>query len=231
MTSRRYFALAVLVLFAVTGCDFGSRSSGVGGSTNDAILRIVNATGTALDLTSGGQVVGGSGHVTAGATGDCIHVDPAGPALGLREAGSMSDLGSFDPTIMARTSYTVLAYTSDVGSIETLTLVDAFAPTSGLAGLRIVDVAPTLGSLDVYVTPRSGPLGVPSTASIGYGSDTGFFEVNPGASQVRFTTATTSSVVFDAGTINLLPGQRATLVLSQPAGAAGTPVAKLIPAC
>jgi hypothetical protein len=94
-----------------------------------------------------------------------------------------------------------------------------------------VDVAPTLGSLDVYVTPRSGPLGAPSTASIGYGSDTGFFEVNPGPSQVRFTTATTSTIVFDAGTINLLPGQLATLVLSQPAGAAGTPVAKLIPAC
>lgn len=230
MTSRRSLALAVLVLLAATGCDFGSRSSGVGGSTNDALLRIVNATGTALDLTSGGQVVGGSGHVTAGATGTCIHVDPAGPALGLREAGAVSDLGSFAPTIAPRTSYTVLAYTSDIGSIRTFTLVDAFTPTSGLAGLRIVDVAPSLGSLDVYITPRSGPLDVPS-ASISYGSETGFFNVDPGTSQVRFTTSTTSTVVFDAGTITLAPGQLATLVLSQSAGTGGTPVAKLIPAC
>lgn len=231
MTSRRSFVLAALVLFAVTGCDFGSRTSGVGGGTNDAFLRIVNATGSALDLTSGGQVVGGSGHVTAGTTSDCIRVDPAGPALGLREAGAVSDLGSFEPTIMARTSYTVLAYTTDVGSTQTFTLVDTYSPTSGLAGLRIVDVAPGLGSLDVYITPRSGPLGVPATASIGYDSNTGFFDVNAGTSQVRFTTATTSTVVFDAGTINLIPGQLATLVLSQPGGAAATPVAKLIPAC
>lgn len=231
MTSRRSFAFAALVLMAATGCDFGSRTSGVGGGTNDALLRIVNATGTAFDLTSGGQVVGGSGHVTAGTTGDCMHVDPAGPALGLREAGAVSDLGSFAPTIAPRTSYTVLVYISDTGSPQTFTLVDAFTPTSGLSGLRIVDVAPGLGSLDAYITPRNGPLDVPSSASIGFGSNTGFFDVNPGTSQVRFTTATTSTIVFDAGTINLLPGELATLVLSQPGGAAGTPVAKLIPAC
>ncbi|HEX5972656.1 MAG TPA: DUF4397 domain-containing protein [Gemmatimonadaceae bacterium] len=231
MTSRRSVALAALVLFAVTGCDFSSPTTGVGGNADDALLRILNSTSTTLDLTSGGQVVGGSGHVTAGTTSDCIRVDPAGPALGLREAGAVSDLGSFAPTITARTSYTVLAYISDVGSLQTLTLVDAFIPTSGLSGLRIVDVAPGLGSLDVYITPRNGPLDVPSTASIGYGSNTGFFDVNPGINQVRFTTATTSTIVFDAGTINLLPGQLATLVLSQPGGAAATPVATLIPAC
>jgi hypothetical protein len=231
MTARRTLAITAIAFVALAGCNTGSGVSGVGGSTNDAVLRIVNATGTTLDLTSGGQVVGGSGHVTAGATGDCIHVDPAGPALGLREAGAVSDLGSFAPTIVPRTSYTVLAYISNTGSIQTFTLVDAFTPTSGLAGLRIVDVAPGLGSLDVYITPRNGPLDMPSSASIGFGSNTGFFGVNPGTSQVRFTTATTSTVVFDAGTINLLPGQLATLVLSQPGGAAGTPLAKLIPAC
>ena len=231
MTARRTLAVATLVLAALAGCNAGSGISGVGGSTNDALLRIVNATGTALDLTSGGQMVGGSGHVTAGTTSDCIRVDPAGAALGLREAGAVSDLGSFAPTIAPRTSYTVIAFTSDVGSTQTFTLADEFIPTSGLAGLRIVDVAPGLGSLDVYITPRSGPLDVPSTASIGFGSNTGFFDVNPGINQVRFTTATTSTIVFDAGTINLLSGQLATLVLSQPGGAAGTPVAKLIPAC
>jgi hypothetical protein len=231
MIARRALAFATLALVALAGCDVGSRIPGVGGGANDALLRIVNATSVTLDLTSGGQAVGGSGHVTAGTTSDCIRVDPAGPALGLREAGAVSDIGSFVPTLAPSTSYTVIAFTSDVGSVQTFTLADEFIPTSGLAGMRIVDVAPGLGSLDVYITPRNGPLDVPSTASIGYGSNTGFFDVNPGTSQVRFTTATTQTLVFDAGTINLMPGQLATLVLSQPGGAAGTPVARLIPAC
>jgi hypothetical protein len=225
------FALATLALVVLAGCDTGSRIPGLGGSVNDALLRIVNETGTTLDLTSNGQAVGGSGHVTAGTTSACIRVDPATATLGLREAGAVSDIGSFAPTLASRTSYTVIAFVSDAGTVQTFTLADEFIPTSGLAGLRIVDVAPGLGSLDAYITPRNGPLDVPSTASIGYGSNTGFFDVNPGTSQVRFTRATTTTIVFDAGTINLLPGQLSTFVLSQPGGAAATPVATLVPAC
>jgi hypothetical protein len=231
MKSRSAFVIATLAVAALTGCNMGSGISGVGGGVNDALLRIVNATGTTLDLTSNGQVVGGSGHVTGGTTSACIRVDPATSNLGLREAGAVSDIGSFAPTLASRTSYTVIAFVSDAGSIQTFTLADEFIPTSGLAGLRIVDVAPGLGSLDVYITPRNGPLDVPSTASIGFGSNTGFFNVDPGTSQVRFTTATTSTIVFDAGTMNLLPGQLSTFVLSQPGGAAGTPVATIVPAC
>lgn len=229
MKSRLALALAALVVLA--GCDTGSRIPGLGGGADDALLRIVNATGATLDLTSNGQAVGGSGHVTGGTTSACIRVDPATSTLGLREAGAVSDVGGFAPTIASRTSYTVIAFLSDAGAIQTFTFADEFIPTSGLAGLRIVDVAPGLGSLDVYITPRNGPLDVPSTASIGYGSNTGFFDVDPGTSQVRFTLATTHTLVFDAGTMNLLPGQLATLVLSQPGGAAGAPVATLVPAC
>lgn len=230
MTSRRVLTLA-FALVAVLGCDVGSRIPGVGGGADDVLLRIVNATDVTLDLTSNGQLVGGSGHVTPGTTSACIRIDASTTTLGLRETGAVSDIGSFVPTLTPRTSYTVIPFISDDGSIQTFTLTDAYVPTSGLAGLRIVDIAPGLGSLDVYVTPRDGPLGVPSTASIGFGSNTGFFDVNPGTNTVRFTTATTSTIVFDAGPITVLPGSLSTLVLSQPGGAAATPVATLVPAC
>jgi len=232
MTSRRTFALVALVLAAATGCDVGSRGAGVGGGTDDVLFRIVNTTGVALDLTSSGQVIGGSGHVNAGTTSDCIRIDPTSTSsVGLREAGAVSDVGSFAPTLTPQASYTVVAFISDAGSVSTFTLPNQFIPTSGLAGLRIVDVAPGLGTLDVYVTPRNGPLDVPSTASIGFGGNTGFFDVNPGSNQVRFTVATTQTVVFDAGSVTLFPGQLSTMVLSQPGGADGTPVATLAPAC
>ena len=92
----------------------------------------------------------------------------------------------------------IVAFTSEVGTTRAITLSDDFVPTSGLAGLRVVDVAPGLGSLDVYVTPPGAPLGIPSTASIGFGGTTGFFDANPGTSQVRFTVATTPTLVLDA---------------------------------
>lgn len=231
MTSRRTLCFAALALLTALGCDTGSRIPGLGGSTDDVLLRVANTTDVALDLTSGGQALGGSGHVNPGTTSACIRIDPTTTTVGLRETGAVSDVGGFTPTLVPKTSYTVVAYRSDAGSISTFTLIDEFVPTSGLAGLRVVDVAPGLGSLDVYVTPRSGPLDIPSTASIGYGSNTGFFDVNPGSNQVRFTIATTSTIVFDAGAVTLLPGQLSTLVLSQPGGAAANPVATIVPAC
>lgn len=233
MTSRRArAALTIGIAFALVACDTGSRIPGLGGSQNDVSFRIVNTTGTALDLTSSGQPLGGSGHVNAGTSSACIRIDPSTTtAVGLREAGAPSDVGGFVPALVPRASYTVVAYTSDVGTTQALTLSDAFVPTSGLAGLRIVDVAPGLGSLDVYVTPQGGALAGPSTASVGYGGDTGYFDANPGTSQVRFTRATTTTLVFDAGAITVAPGQLSTLVLAQPGGAAAAPVSVLVPAC
>jgi hypothetical protein len=232
MTARRTLAFVALVLAPAMACDVGSNTSGIGSGTNDVVLRIVNTTGVALDLTSNGQFVGGDGHVTPGTTSACIRIDPATTtALGLREAGAVSDVGSFAPTLTPKASYTVVAFISAAGSVSTFTLPNEYIPTTGLAGFRVVDVAPGLGTLDVYVTPRSGPLDAPSTASIGFGGNTGFFDINPGSSQVRFTVATTRTLVFDAGAITLFSGQLSTMVLSQPGGASGTPVATLVPAC
>lgn len=230
MTSRRALALAILALAAVA-CDTGSRIFGLGGSANSAVLRIVNTTDVAIDLMSHGVAIGGSGHVPPRTASACIRVDPANSTLRLRESGAASDLGDFTPVFAAEAAYSVIAFTSDLGTTRTLTLADDFTPTSGLAGLRIVDVAPGVGSVDIYVTPPGEPLGVPTAPSIGFGGTTGFFDANPGSSQVRFTYATTRTLVLDAGLINLLPGHLSTMVLAQPAGATTVPEATLVPAC
>jgi hypothetical protein len=48
---------------------------------------------------------------------------------------------------------------------------------------------------------------------------------------VRFTVATTTTLVFDAGFVTLSPGELATVVLAQPAGPAGAPTGLIVPAC
>jgi len=231
MMSRSAVAFAALALISLAACDTGTRIPGLAGSENSAVIRIVNTTAGAVDLTSNGRVVGGSGHVNAGTTSACINIDPATTTLGLREQGAVGDLGGFAPAITPGAHYTFVAFTSDVGTTSALTLPDQFTPTSGLSALRVVDVAPGLGSLDVYVTPSGAPLGIPSTASIGYGGNTGFFDANPGTSQVRFTIATTPTLVYDAGPITLGLGQLSTMVLAQPAGPTAPPVATLVPSC
>ena len=231
MMSRPAFTLAALALLSLAACDSGSSIPGLGGSENSPVIRIVNTTASAIDLTSNGQVVGGSGHVNAGATSACITIDPSTTTLGLREQGATSDVPDFAPALSPRVHYTVVAYASVLGSTRALALPDVFTPTSGLAALRVVHVAPVLGALDAYVTPSGAPLAFPSAAGLGYGGNTGFFDANPGTSQVRFTTAATTVLRFDAGPIALLPGQLYTMVLSSANDANALPVATLVPAC
>lgn len=231
MTSRYTVALAALALVGFAGCDVGTSTLGFGGSANSALLRIVNTSDVAIDLVTNGIAVGGGGHVAPRSSSSCLRIDPGAAAVRLRETGALADLGDFAPSLAPNATYTVVAFTSDVGTTRTVTLADDFVPTSGLAGLRVVDVAPGLGTLDVYVTPPGEPLGTPSTASIGFGGNTGFFDTNPGTSEVRFTVATTPTLVLDAGPVTLAPGQRATMVLAQPAGAGAAPVVSLVPAC
>lgn len=234
MTTRSAFAvatIALVALVALTACDTGTLIPGLAGSTNDAMLRIINTTNEAVDLTTNGHATGGSGHVAARTVSSCIRVDPATTTIGMRVSGATADLPDFIPTLLAGGRYTAVAYTSDDTTTHTLTLSDAFVPTSGLAALRVVHVAPTLGPLDVYVTPPGAPLDIPSTASVGFGGNTGYFDANPGSSQVRFTIATTPTLVFDAGTITLTPGQLDNLVLAQPGGPAGAAMTMLAPSC
>ncbi len=231
MMPRSAVAFAALALISLAACDSGTRIPGLAGSENSAVIRIVNTTTGAVDLTSNGQVVGGTGHVNAGTTSACINIDPATTTLGLREQGATSDVTDFAPALTPQVHYTVVVYPSVLGTTKALSLPDQFTPTSGLSALRVVHVAPALGSVDVYVTPAGAALGIPSAIGIGYGGNTGFFDANPGSSQVRFTTTASTVLAFDAGPVTLSPGQLYTMVLSSANSAFAQPVATLVPSC
>jgi len=236
MTTRSAFvvatrAVATIALAALAACDSGSLIPGLAGSTNDAALRIINTTNGAVDLTTNGHANGGSSHVAPRTSSACIRVDPATTTVGMRASGDSASIPDFTPALAGGGRYTVVAYTADDSTTRTLTLSDNFVPASGFAGLRIVHVAPTLGSLDVYVTAPGASLAVPSTASLGFGGNTGYIDTPPGNNQVRFTLTTTSTLVFDAGTVTLQANQLATLVLAQPGGPSGAAISLFAPAC
>ena len=231
MTTRSAFAVATIALASLAACDSGTLTLGLAGSTNDAVLRIINTTNGPVDLTTNGVANGGSGHVVARTSSGCIRIDPATTTVGMRVPGATVDIAGFTPTFVAGGRYTAVAFTSDDTTTHALTLSDDFSPTNGFAALRVVHVAPTLGTLDVYVTAPGAPLTVPSTASVGFGGNTGYFDANPGGNQVRFTVATTPTLVLDAGTITLTSGLLTNFVLAQPGGPGGAAMTMLAPAC
>jgi hypothetical protein len=231
--SRRLRTLAafsaVAALAAAGGCDQGTRIVGVVGG-NAASVRFVNATSSPLDLTADGRAFTTGGHLPAGTSSVCLPVR-TDVSIGIRLVGAPSDVPGFAPVFVAGQGHTVIIFAGGTGTTQTVTLSDEFTPTSGLSGLRVFDAAPGTGSLDVFVTAPGDPLTAPSTASIGFGGGTPFFDVNPGTSQVRFTVATTPVLAFDAGQIVLTAGARATLVLTPAAAGASTPTVMLLPAC
>lgn len=225
------FALATIALATLAACDAGSLIPGLAGSTNDAVLRIINTTNGAVDLTANGRATGGSGHVEARTVSACIRVDPATTSIGLRASRDSASIPDVTPALASGGRYTIVAYTANDTTTQAVTLSDAFVPASGFAALRVLHVAPTLGSLDVYVTAPGAPLDIPSSASVGFGGNTGYITTPPGSNQVRFNLTTTSTLVFDAGTVTLLTGQLANLVLAQPGGPDGAAVSTFAPAC
>lgn len=131
---------------ALTGCGSSSDSS------SSVSLRVANATltHTSLDLLVNAAVA-----VSATAA-DAVsaYASPASGSntLQVNDAGGGTALATTVPTLTGGNHYTLLAYES-AGVVKTLMLgEDVTLPVSGVTTLRIYDVAPEAGPLDVYVT-------------------------------------------------------------------------------
>ena len=142
--------LATLVAAAtLAGC-------GSGGDSSQSSVRVINATLThsSIDLLVNSSVAaaatttdGISSYVTAGSGSNTLQ---------LADNGSSTALVSLVPTLSGDSHYTLLAYES--GTTVKALVVDenASAPsTSGIATVRIYDVAIEAGKLDVYITTNS----------------------------------------------------------------------------
>jgi Domain of unknown function (DUF4397) len=133
--------------------------SGCGGSGGDsssnASLRVVNATLThaSIDLLVNSTV---SASATASDTASA-YVSPASGSVTLQinDAGAGTALATSVPTLTGGNHYTMVVYESG-STVKTVILNEDFAtPASGVATLRLVDVAPEAGKLDVYVTTNA----------------------------------------------------------------------------
>jgi hypothetical protein len=199
-------------------------------ATVNASIRLANATDVALDLVQGTAAVTGGGNLAFGASSACTSVNAATPNLSIRTTGTTTALAGFAPVLTAGTSYTVVAYPNGANTAF-ITVANTFTPTTGQAGLRVINGSGILTAFDAFVTASGAPLGTATFSGVLNAGNTAFVSVPAGSQQIRLTAAGSPVVLLDLGSQSFTAGQNYTLVIAPPASGQTAPRAFLVAGC
>lgn len=213
--------LAALVL-AAGACD---DDDGIVNPQPMAQIRVVNASAPNqnVDLFVNGARVGTTSFAFGSASTACFEVPAGARTVEFRAPGSTSALIRVtpDPNLSAGSSNTVVIAGAGA-NLRALAVPDAFTPTSGQAGVRVIHASPALGRRDVFVTaPGATISGNPTFAGVDFGTATSFQNVAAGNVRIRFTNPGSTVVAFDGnGTpaFNVQANQSRTFLVRDVAG-------------
>jgi hypothetical protein len=212
MQHRLLVTLSLLSLCTLAACNDDDDTTGNGAN---ATVRFANATNTSLDIATGSTVATGNSSVAFGASSACTSLNALEPDFEVRQAGTANSLSSaFSPTFVAGNNYVVVAYPGFSGATQYATISTSLAPTTGQAGLRVVNLAAGSGAYDVYVSAPGAALGTASATGIGFGVASGLINVTPGSQLLRLTNTGTQTVAINAGNQTFTAGQTAVLVVA-----------------
>jgi hypothetical protein len=200
-------------------------------ATTNATVRLINATGTALNLLSNGTALTGGSNIAFGTASTCSSIPVTGSALTVTQAGSTTALTGFAPTLTAGSSTSYVAYTNATGGVSFATLGNSYTPTSGQAGFRVFNATTATTGYDAFVTLLNAALGTATTTNVLSGTASSFTSVPAGSQQIRITSTGGTSVLLDLGAQTLTAGQNYTLVIAPPASGSTTPRAFLVQGC
>ena len=206
---------ALVVLSALLG------ACGGGTDRTKAQVRMVNASAgySQLDLQVDGQLR--QGQVGYGAAEAYVEIDPGKASSAITSAGSATTLLSFTPALSEKKHYTVLAFGAAGALRQMLLDENTSAPDTGKALLRVVNVSPDAGALDVYLTAPTDllPNVVAVQSAVAYGVQGSHALVNSGSWRLRITAAgSKTDVRLDVPVVVLASKQVSTLVLTASTG-------------
>jgi hypothetical protein len=215
MSFRRVLAVALFPCAVLAACE-SHNTVAVGGS-NGATVRLVNATGSSLDLVVNGVAATGNRALAFGVSSACTTVDVTSGSIAVRVTDSTTNL-PFTPILAVGGTYLVLAYPNAAGAIQLSTVTQNFTPISVRSALAVFEGVPSTvtGNYDVYVTTPAAALTTPDFRNLTFGFGTPFFDRLPGATQVRLTDAGTQNVVIDAGSFTLAANKTYLLAIVLP---------------
>lgn len=187
--------------------------SGCGGG-DQAKLRVMQASpneGSVDVLVDGKSVANGVGYGTAT---NYLPVESGSREVQIVPTGSGTAL--IDQTLSFNSgAQSTIILANFASSITDLTLSDDnTAPTSGDAKLRVVNAAPSMGTVDVYVVaPGTNPMdATPTFSSLNFEGSSSYQTLTAGTYEVLFTLPGGIFAFIDTGPITLSDGQNRTIV-------------------
>lgn len=216
MIRRRWMAAAA----AATTAALLLAACGGGTDRTKAQVRLVNASSgyTSLELRVDGEVL--QAGVSYGNSASYVEAKP-GKSSEILATGGASALLTFTPSTEERKYYTVLAY-GPAGTLKQVVLDENRAePDTNRSLLRVVNAAPDVGPVDVYVTGVNEPLAtaVALRAGIAVDSVGDFDVVNSGTWKLRVTAAgSKDDLLVEIPSVTMASKQVFTLVVTPAPG-------------
>lgn len=151
MKSLRTFLPLMLTSILLQGCG---GHSGSGGPTQNTV-RLVNGTSTTLDMATAGMTLA-SGVAYGTASGN-VTLNTGTYLIELEETGTGVPSAQVNFSFSSSAPNTLLAYTSS-HNLQIAQLTDGeLAPALGDGKIRIADLSPDAGNVDVYVSTDVNP--------------------------------------------------------------------------
>ncbi|HEY9230254.1 MAG TPA: hypothetical protein VIP11_26620, partial [Gemmatimonadaceae bacterium] len=169
------------------------RATIIDAGTLNATIRFINLSRTPLDLRQDGN---GTTRLEPERVTRCFVVNVANP-IAVNRVGSNTIFLRFGPQLIRGFSYVVVAFDTPNGDIRFVTLANTFTPTSGLVGLRVLNVSGLPTGLDVFVTAAGTTASAATSAKVLGDSVSAFVSVPAGPTRILLTNTGGTEVVLD----------------------------------
>jgi len=192
----------------------GLAGCGGSGSSDQAKIRVVNASpnqGSLDILIDKKAVFSALGFPNSTAY---MSVSPASHELQLEPTGSTNVVIDQTVNATASTNYTFLVDNFAANLSGMLLTDDNTTPTSGNFNLRLINAAPSLGPVDIYVvTPGTDVSTVsPTVSNLSFEAASSYQSLVAGTYEVFFTAPGTKFAFIDSGPISFTAGQIRTML-------------------
>ena len=223
---RVHISMRIRTLLPLAALALAAACSNSDGPEQVARVRFLHASQgrAAIDFLADGTTRGPA--ITYSANWSASGVVKAGSRiLTARLTGSTADLGSTTAVLANSATYSI-ALAKRPAKDSLIVYADTLAtPAVDKSWVRILNLSPAAGTVDVYVTAANADLATVTPLAIGVAflKPSKYVEVGSGALRVRLTTTGTKTVLLDINTLALpSKGVRSIAVLDATAG--GTPL-------
>jgi hypothetical protein len=176
-----------------------------------ATLRVVNLTRTELTLWQEGDPLSDARRLQPDSNSRCMVVRALAP-ITVTALGSDA-IAHFAPDLVPGASYLLVVFRDTTDRFRVVTLPTRFVATSGRSGLRVFNATGRAAGLDVSVGAVGSALGPATFIDVLADSLSAFVDLPAGLSSIRIASHGSSGTLLDIPPLELVAGQRLTLVL------------------